>query len=146
MYEFELEADIDEMDEADLRETFSEFLDKHEENVTEHEQLRDELAEFENVDLDELEARASKVDRVKKEFAEKAGEYTNLGTEYAVENFSLEKNIELAAEFDEAQAEDEQSESESEFEEQEEKGKVEGEETVSEFDEQIEKDLDRIFS
>lgn len=144
MYEFELETDIDEMDEADLRETFSEFLDKHEENVTEYEKLRDELAEFEDVDLDELEARASKVDRVKKEFAEKAGEYTNLGTEYAVENFSLEKNIELAAEFDEAQAEAEDEETS--FEEQEEKGKVEDEENVSEFDEQIEEDLDRIFS
>ena len=144
MYEFELEADIDEMDEADLRETFSDFLDKHEENVTEYEELRDELAEFEDVDLDELEARASKVDRVKKEFAEKAGEYTNLGTEYAVENFSLEKNIELAAEFDEAQEQDEDTASE--FEEQEEKGKVENEDNVSEFDEQIEEDLDRIFS
>ena len=144
MYEFELEADIDEMDEEDLRETFSEFLDKHEENVTEYEQLRDELAEFEDVDLDELEERASKVDRVKKEFAEKAGEYTNLGTEYAVENFSLEKNIELAAEYDEAQEQDEDTESE--FEEQEERGKVEDEDNVSEFEKQIEEDLDRIFS
>lgn len=95
MREIELETQIDEMDEDDLRETFSQVMDAHTDNIEEFSEIRE---------------RADRVDEVEENleiavdyFSEKATDVTNLSEELLASRFSVEELAEMAEKADEAQ-------------------------------------------
>lgn len=100
MHEFSLEDPIEEMDEADLRSTLDEFMEKHAENVAEYDELVAERDEFsENVDTLEGEVAeySETADALRAKFAEAVAEETPLfDADEVAERFSLEELIEKA--------------------------------------------------
>lgn len=100
MYEFSLDNPIEEMEEADLRSTLDEFMDKHAENVEEHEATVAERDEF-SEKVESLEADVSEyaetAEALQAKFAEVVAEETPLfEADEVAERFSLEELIEKA--------------------------------------------------
>ena len=109
MKHIELETPIDEMSEADLRETFSEVMDAHDENVAEFSDVQAEAekaAEYSET-IDELEAD---IDEAAGYFADKASDVTGLSEDILVDRFSIDELVDLAGQADEAEPEQEFSE------------------------------------
>ena len=100
MKQIELETPVAEMDEADLRETFSDVMAAHEENITEYENLQSDLEDASEYSekIDELEAEQ---DVAVAYFADKASEVTNISEEILGERFSVDELVEMAGEADE---------------------------------------------
>lgn len=103
MKKIELETPIDEMSESDLRETFSEVMDAHEENVAEFSEVQDE-AEKAGEYAETIEELQADVDEAAGYFAEKASEITKLNSDVLVDRFSIDELVELAAQADEEAA------------------------------------------
>lgn len=127
MREIALEQPVDEMDESDLRETFSEVMEAHNENVTEFEEVQEraEKADEFSERIDELEEDQ---ELAVEYFAGKATEVTNISEEILTTRFSVDELVEMAGKYDEAQAE---------FAEESEDADVEGDEDEDEEDETI---------
>lgn len=104
MRQIELETPIDEMDESDLRATFSDVMDAHNENVTEFAEVQ-ERAE----NADEFSARIEELEADREEavsyFSERAAEVTNINEEILADRFSVDELVEMAGEADEQAAE-----------------------------------------
>ena len=99
MHKFSLDSSLEDMDEADLRSTLDEFMQKHEENVEDYEAATEACDEF----SEKVEALEGDLETAQTYFAEKASEYTHLDTEMIVERFSLAETIDMAGEAEEAQ-------------------------------------------
>ncbi len=107
MKKIELETPIDEMSEADLRETFSQVMEAHEENVEEFSDVQAEAekaAEFSET-IEELEAD---IEEAAGYFAQKASEVTKLNEDLLVERFSIDELVGLAAQADETEEEEQE--------------------------------------
>ncbi len=103
MKKIELETPIDEMSEADLRETFSQVMEAHEENAAEFSEVQAEAekaAEYSET----IEALEADVEEAAGYFAEKASSVTKLDSELLVDRFSIDELVELAAQADEEAA------------------------------------------
>jgi hypothetical protein len=101
MRQIELETPIDKMDESDLRETFSQVMEAHNENATEFAEVKNRAEEAGDLEdrVDELEAET---DTAVEYFAEKATDVTGLSTDLLQTRFSIEELVELADKADEA--------------------------------------------
>ncbi len=111
MKKIELDTPIEDMSEADLRETFSDVMEAHEANVAEYAEVSEEAekaAEYAET-IEELEADVSEAAGY---FAAKASEVTKLDTGVLVDRFSIDELVELAAQADEETDEAEFSEEE----------------------------------
>ena len=100
MKKIELDAEIEDMSEADLRETFSEVMAAHEENANEFAELQDEAekaAEF----SERVEKLEADVEEAAQYFAEKASDVTQLSAGILVDRFSIDELVDLAAQADE---------------------------------------------
>ena len=109
MKKIELETPIDEMSEADLRETFAQVMEAHEANTAEFAEVQEEAekaAEYSET-IEELEAD---IEEAAGYFARKASTVTKLNEEILVERFSIDELVDLAAEADEVAEEAEFSE------------------------------------
>lgn len=100
MKQIELETPVAEMDEADLRETFSDVMAAHEQNITEYEDLQSDLEDASEYSekIEELEAEQ---DVAVAYFADKASEVTNISEEILSARFSVDELVEMAGEADE---------------------------------------------
>ncbi len=119
MKKIELETPIEDMTEADLRETFSQVMEAHEENVAEFSEVQveaEKAAEYAET-IEELEAD---VEEAAGYFAQKASAVTKLNEDVLVDRFSIDELVDLAAKADEADAEAEEQEFSEETEEAEE--------------------------
>jgi len=154
MYEFSLDDPIEEMEEADLRSTLDEFMDKHAENIEEHEAAVAERDEF-SEQVESLEADVSEysetAEALQAKFSEIVAEQSPLfEADEVAERFSLDELIEkadslgafsLATEADEG-AEEEADEGEgSTFADKPERAPAVSEGDKSAFREQAESDL-----
>lgn len=103
MKNIELETPIDELDEADLRETFSDVMAAHEENVKEYEELQADLEDATEYSerIDELEAEK---ELAVEYFADKASAVTNINEDVLAKRFSVDELVEMAVEADEQAA------------------------------------------
>lgn len=100
MKKIELETPIEDMSEADLRETFSDVMAAHEENATAFSELQEEAGkagEYEE-QIDDLQ---SDVDEAAGYFADKASAITKLDEGVLVDRFSIDELVDLAARADE---------------------------------------------
>ncbi|MFC6717897.1 hypothetical protein ACFQGT_09680 [Natrialbaceae archaeon GCM10025810] len=104
MKKIELETPIEEMSEADLRETFSQVMEAHEENIAEFSELQ-EQAEQAAEYSEKIEELESDLDEAKAYFSAKASEVTNISEELLAERFSMGELVEMAGRADEAAAE-----------------------------------------
>ena len=100
MRKIELETSIEEMDEADLRETFSDVLEAHDENVAEFAELtqKTEKAGEYKERVEELEGDLEEASGY---FAQKASEMNGLSEDILVDRFSIDELVEMASEADE---------------------------------------------
>ncbi|OYR54899.1 hypothetical protein [Halorubrum halodurans] len=153
MYEFSLDTPVEDLDEADLRSTLDEFMEKHEENVEEFSAVEADRDEF-SEKVESLEAEVSEyaetAGALQEKFAEVVAEESPLfDADEVAERFSLEELISkadalgafsLATEVGEA-ADDDAEESEgSTFADKPERATV-PEDTKTKFREQAESDL-----
>lgn len=100
MHEFSLEDPIEEMDEADLRSTLDEFMQKHEENVEDYSAVVAERDEFSET-VEDLEEQVSEysetAEHLKAKFAEIVAEESPLfDADEVAERFSLDELISKA--------------------------------------------------
>jgi uncharacterized coiled-coil DUF342 family protein len=124
MHEFSLEDPIEELDEADLRSTLDEFMQKHEENVEAYEAVEAERDEFSET-VEELEADVAEFsetqDALTAKFAEIVARDTPLfDAEEVADRFSLDELLVKAdglGVFSAPEAPEEEAEAESEGEE-----------------------------
>lgn len=154
MHEFTLNKSTDEMDDEELRSTLDEFMDKHEDNVSEYEGVvadRDEFSEK----VEDLEAEVSEysetAETLQAKFSEiVAGESELFDADEVAERFSLDELISkadalgafsLATEADEG-ADDDADEGEGPtFADKPERAPVPSDKDKSAFREQAESDL-----
>jgi predicted nuclease with TOPRIM domain len=101
MKKIELSTPVEEMELDDLRTTFSEVLEAHNENIEQYSDLKESLESKDS----EIEALQADLDTSKSYFADRAQEYTNLSAEMLADRFSLTELVELADASDEAEAE-----------------------------------------
>ena len=101
MKKIELDAEIDDMSEADLRETFSDVMEAHEANAAEFAELQED-AEKAGEFSERVEELESDVEEAAQYFAEKASDVTQLSAGILVDRFSIDELVDLAAQADEA--------------------------------------------
>lgn len=104
MKKIELETPIDEMSETDLRQSFSEVMEAHEENVEEFSELKEQaekVAEYKET-VEELQADVHEASGY---FARRATTVTGLNEDILVDRFSVDELVELAGKADEVEAE-----------------------------------------
>ncbi len=104
MKKIELETPIDEMSEADLRETFSQVMEAHEENIAAYNELEEESKEAAEY-AETIEELEGDLDNARAYFSEKASTVTNIDQELLAERFSMGELVEMAGRADEAAAE-----------------------------------------
>lgn len=133
--ELDVQKDIDEMDEAEARETLADFMEQHKKNVEAYDERETEFSERLDEKQSELEDLQEKVSEFKQEKAEEAAEYANMPADILAERFEfseLDQIIEEAEESgefteDEDSVEDEdEDESLTTFSEKEQRGRQEG--------------------
>lgn len=156
MYEFTLEADIEDMDEGDLRSTLDEFMAKHEENIEAFEAAEAERDSFSEAveDLeDEVADLTATTDVLGEKFAEIVADASPLfDADEVAGRFSLDELVEKADSLgafslpEEAETDDETDEPEEgpTFSDKPEKAPVEGSEGGA-FREEAEQDLASIL-
>lgn len=103
MKHIELETPIEEMEEADLRATFSEVMDAHEANVAEFADLT-EKAEQAATYSEKIEELQGDLDDASAYFAEKASTVTKLSVDVLADRFSMGELVELAGQADDEAA------------------------------------------
>jgi hypothetical protein len=120
----ELEKDVEDMEEDELRETLTDFMEVHQSNQEAYDATVTEYSE-------QLEAAEERVSQFKEERAEEAAEYSNVPVDIMVERFSFAELDQIIEEGDEKfSEEDEDDESEgselldTEFSEKPEKGRT----------------------
>lgn len=104
MKEIELEIPIDEMDEGDLRATFAEVMEAHEENVKEFRELEEQLDEAADYS-EQVEQLEDELETAKAYFAEKGEGVTGIQKDLLVDRFALEELVQFAEKADEEAAE-----------------------------------------
>lgn len=104
MKKIELDTEIDDMSEADLRETFSQVMEAHEENVEAYNELEADATQASEYSetIEELEGD---LEDAKAYFSTKASDVTNIDQELLATRFSMDELIEMAGRADEAAAE-----------------------------------------
>ncbi|ELY49888.1 hypothetical protein [Natronorubrum bangense] len=128
MKKIELETPIDEMSEADLRETFSQVMDAHEENITAYSEL-EETAGKATEYAEHIEDLESDLEAARAYFSEKASTVTNIDQELLAQRFSMGELVEMTGRADEA-AEARFSEEQEATEQEADEGAVDEPETV----------------
>lgn len=130
--ELGIEKDVDEMEESELRETLSDFMEEHTKNKEAYDSLRTEFQDELDEKDERIEDLESRVSEFKQDKAEEAAEHVKMPADVLAERFEfseLEQIIEEAEEFseDDETTEGEESESDylTDFADREQKGKQE---------------------
>lgn len=130
--EMDIQKDVDEMEESELRKTLTDFMEQHEKNTKAHDELRAEWSEKVEDREQKIEALEERLGEFKQRRAEEAAEHVNMPADILAERFDfseLDQIIDEAEEFSEEPEEDE-SEEESDyltsFAEREQKGRRDG--------------------
>lgn len=116
--ELDIQKDVDEMDESELRKTLSDFMEQHKKNTEAHDELRAEWSEKVEDREEEIEALEGRLSEFKQRRAEEAAEYTNVPADILAERFEfseLDQIIEEAEESGEFSEEEEDETEESEY-------------------------------
>lgn len=93
MHEFDINEPVEDMDEGDLRSTLDEFMEKHEENVSDYQEVESERDEF-SEKVEGLEDEVAEYSETEGTLAEKfaevvAAETTMFDADEVAERFSL---------------------------------------------------------
>lgn len=124
--EMEVDEDLSEIPEDELRSTFAAFLETHESNVEAVNNLRASYSEKVESLESEVESLEDKVSEFTQEKAEEAAQYVNIPEELVAERFSLEEIeqiIEEGEEFSESNEEEDEDSPLTTFAERGDKGK-----------------------
>lgn len=135
-----LTKDVEDMSEAEAKETLSDFVSEHESNQSAYDEMKTEYEEKIDAREERVEDLEARVEEWREEKAAEAAEYVQMPSGLLADKFSideLEQIIDEGAEFEqEAEEEDEKEEEPlTTFTEKPEKGKEEG----SGFSEDVEK-------
>lgn len=100
MHEFSLDAPVKDMDEGDLRTTLNEFMDKHDENVSDYKAIEAERDTY-SEKVDELETEVKEhsetAEALEAKFADAVAEESDLfDAEEVADRFSLDELMEKA--------------------------------------------------
>jgi hypothetical protein len=133
--DLELADDVSDMEEDELRETLTDFMQAHEENREAYDSAKSQIDEIETEYQEKIEQYEEKIDEFKHERAKEAAEYANLPAELLAERFEFAELDQIIEEGEEAEEfsgsgepegeEDEEDERMTTFSEKKEKGRKE---------------------
>jgi len=116
--ELDIEKDIDNMEESELRKTLSDFMEQHETNIEVYDGLKVEYEDELDEKEDTIEGLRERVSAFKQERAEEAAEYVKMPADVLAGRFDfseLDQIIEEAEESDEFSEDDDEDEEESDY-------------------------------
>jgi hypothetical protein len=110
--ELDVQKDIDEMSESELRTTLTDFIDKHRANVDAYDELQTEFDDTVSEKDERIESLEERVDEFKQKKAAEAAEYVKMPEGILAERFSFAELEQIIEEAEEAGADGEFSEDE----------------------------------